>query len=178
MGLIISLIVIGMVLMLTEIMLIPGVGVAGILGFLSIGGACYLAFCEFGTMTGIIVLASNAIVLVLLLIWVLRAQTWKKFTLNTNIDSKAVSTETVIAIGDFAKTVLMPGDPLRAKFIAENFLKNAKLFFHRPLATPPATAGISTQKESFPAFFFFYWILRSVFHSIDLNRTINEAFWT
>ena len=105
MGLIISLIVIGMVLMLTEIMLIPGVGVAGILGFLSIGGACYLAFCEYGTMIGIIVLAANAVVLILLLIWVLRAQTWKKFTLNTNIDSKAVSTETLIAIGDSAKTV-------------------------------------------------------------------------
>lgn len=28
---------------------------------------------------------------------------------------------------DFAKTVLMPGDPLRAKFIAENFLSNACL---------------------------------------------------
>ena len=28
---------------------------------------------------------------------------------------------------DFAKTVLMPGDPLRAKFIAENFLTGAKL---------------------------------------------------
>lgn len=28
---------------------------------------------------------------------------------------------------DFAKTVLMPGDPLRSKFIAENFLENAKL---------------------------------------------------
>ena len=28
---------------------------------------------------------------------------------------------------DFAKTVLMPGDPLRAKFIAENFLENAIL---------------------------------------------------
>lgn len=28
---------------------------------------------------------------------------------------------------DFAKTVLMPGDPLRAKFIAENFLDGAKL---------------------------------------------------
>ena len=28
---------------------------------------------------------------------------------------------------DFAKTVLMPGDPLRAKFIAENFLENAEL---------------------------------------------------
>ena len=29
--------------------------------------------------------------------------------------------------GDFAKTVLMPGDPLRSKFIAENFLENATL---------------------------------------------------
>lgn len=28
---------------------------------------------------------------------------------------------------DFAKTVLMPGDPLRAKFIAEHYLKNAEL---------------------------------------------------
>lgn len=31
------------------------------------------------------------------------------------------------AKGDFAKTVLMPGDPLRAKFIAETFLDDIKL---------------------------------------------------
>ena len=30
-------------------------------------------------------------------------------------------------MGDFAKTVLMPGDPLRAKFIAEKFLAQPKL---------------------------------------------------
>ena len=29
--------------------------------------------------------------------------------------------------GDFAKTVLMPGDPLRAKFIADTFLEDARL---------------------------------------------------
>ena len=29
--------------------------------------------------------------------------------------------------GDFAETVLMPGDPLRAKFIAETFLENPVL---------------------------------------------------
>ena len=29
--------------------------------------------------------------------------------------------------GEFAKTVLMPGDPLRAKFIAETFLEKARL---------------------------------------------------
>ncbi|MBE6626930.1 MAG: purine-nucleoside phosphorylase [Ruminococcaceae bacterium] len=30
-------------------------------------------------------------------------------------------------LGDFGKTVLMPGDPLRAKFVAETFLTNARL---------------------------------------------------
>lgn len=30
-------------------------------------------------------------------------------------------------LGDFAKTVLMPGDPKRAKFIADNFLEDAVL---------------------------------------------------
>ncbi|MBR7016480.1 MAG: purine-nucleoside phosphorylase [Lachnospiraceae bacterium] len=29
--------------------------------------------------------------------------------------------------GDFAKTVLLPGDPLRAKYVAENFLENTRL---------------------------------------------------
>jgi len=34
------------------------------------------------------------------------------------------------APGDFAKTVLLPGDPLRAKFIAENFLTDAREVTH------------------------------------------------
>ena len=32
------------------------------------------------------------------------------------------------ASGDIAKTVLMPGDPLRAKFIAETYLENPVQF--------------------------------------------------
>ena len=30
--------------------------------------------------------------------------------------------------GEIAEAILLPGDPLRAKFIAENFLENAKLY--------------------------------------------------
>ena len=31
-------------------------------------------------------------------------------------------------MGDIAKTVLMPGDPLRAKFLAETYLEDVKQF--------------------------------------------------
>ena len=31
------------------------------------------------------------------------------------------------AKGEIAKTVLMPGDPLRAKYVADNFLTEVKL---------------------------------------------------
>lgn len=40
---------------------------------------------------------------------------------NNNIPTPHITAKA----GDFAETVLMPGDPLRAKFIAENFLENA-----------------------------------------------------
>ena len=105
MGFLITLILVGLVLIFAEILLIPGVGVAGVLGLLSLGGSCYYAFYEFGSTTGGIVTGVNALLLVVLTVYVLRAKTWKRFTLNTNIDSKAVSTEEVLAIGDRGKTV-------------------------------------------------------------------------
>lgn len=106
MGFIIVLILVGLVLIFAEILLIPGVGIAGILGLLSMGGSCFYAFHELGTTTGIIVTAVNAVLIVGLTIWVLRAKTWKKFTLDTNIDSKAFSLEGAkIAIGDRGKTI-------------------------------------------------------------------------
>ena len=90
MALIITLILVGIVLILAEILLIPGVGVAGILGLLSLGGSCWYAFYEFGNMTGGIVTGLIALLIVLTTIYVLRAKTWKRMSLETNIDSKAV----------------------------------------------------------------------------------------
>lgn len=42
---------------------------------------------------------------------------------HKNVPTPHISAE----YGDFAQTLLMPGDPLRAKFIAETYLENAKL---------------------------------------------------
>lgn len=104
MGFIITLILVGLVLIFAEILLIPGVGVAGILGLLSMGGSCFYAFYEFGNVTGYIVTAVNVVLIVALSIWVLRARTWKRMSLETSIDSKAVESS-VLAVGDRGKTL-------------------------------------------------------------------------
>ena len=106
MGFIITLILVGLVLIFAEILLVPGVGVAGILGLLSMAGSCYYAFVEIGNTTGIVVTAINTVLIVALTVWVLRAKTWKRFALETNIASKAVPSESVtVAVGDQGKTV-------------------------------------------------------------------------
>lgn len=98
-------ILLGLLLVLAEILLIPGVGIAGVLGLLAMGGSCAYAFMEMGNMTGIIVTSVNAVLLVVLIIWVLRAQTWKRLSLETNIDSKAVVPEVEVSVGDKGRSV-------------------------------------------------------------------------
>ena len=64
------------------------------------------AFTQIGTTAGAIVTAVNVVLVVALTIWVLRAKTWKKLTLETNIESKAVPSEsTVVSVGDVGRTV-------------------------------------------------------------------------
>ena len=104
MGLIISLIIIGLLLLFAEILLIPGVGFAGILGLVSLGGSCFYAFNQMGGTVGAIVTAVNVALVVGLSIYVLRAKTWKRLSLDTNIDSKAVA-DTGLAVGDRGVTV-------------------------------------------------------------------------
>ena len=104
MGFVITLILVGIILIFVEILLIPGVGVAGVLGLLSMGGSCFYAFHEFGLTPGIIVAVVNAVLIIGLAIYVLRAKTWKRMSLETNIDSKAVETA-VLSLGDKGKTL-------------------------------------------------------------------------
>lgn len=105
MGLIAALIILGLVLLFAEILIIPGVGVAGILGVLSMGGSCYWAFREYGTTAGLIVLAIIIVLLTLILIWALRTKTWEKMSLKTNITSKAIVLEDSVSAGDKGQAV-------------------------------------------------------------------------
>lgn len=120
MGFIIVLILVGLVLIFAEILLIPGIGIAGILGLLSMGGSCFYAFNQIGTTAGAIVTVINAVLIVALSVWVLRAKTWKKFTLNTNIDSKAIDRyEDKLSVGDRGRTLTRLSPMGSAKFLDE-----------------------------------------------------------
>lgn len=105
MGLVISLVIIGLLLVFAEILIIPGVGVAGILGVAAMAGSCVYAFLEIGQTAGIIVTAVNAVLLVLITIWVLRAKTWERLALATNIDSKAIVPEAEVVPGTVGVTI-------------------------------------------------------------------------
>lgn len=106
MAFVIILIAVGIVLILAEILLIPGIGVAGILGLVSLGGSCFYAFHEFGNTAGTAVTVINVVLLLGLTIYVLRAKTWKKLALNTNIDSKIqFFDEGKLAVGDSGVTL-------------------------------------------------------------------------
>lgn len=122
MGFIVILILFGILLLLAEILLVPGVGVAGVLGLLSLIGSCVYAFNVFGMTAGTIVVAVNVILVVGLTVYVLRAKTWKKFTLDTNIESRALpDNDQVLAVGDMGRTTTRLAPVGRARFRTGEF---------------------------------------------------------
>ena len=125
MGFIVILILFGILLLLAEILLVPGVGVAGVLGLLSLIGSCIYAFNESGVVAGTVVVAVNVVLVVGLTVYVLRAKTWKRFTLDTNIESKAIpDKDSVLAVGDVGRTTtrlaLAPGVEVEVALIEDN----------------------------------------------------------
>ncbi|MCQ2171106.1 MAG: NfeD family protein [Bacteroidales bacterium] len=102
---ILSLILLGVILMLIELLLIPGVGVAGILSLASMGAACWYAFSFCSTVAGIVTTCISVALLIAMLIIVLREKTWKKFELGTEIKSKVNAESESLKVGDRGRTV-------------------------------------------------------------------------
>ncbi len=98
--------IVGLVLVLSEIFLIPGVGVAGVLGVISLGGACYYVFYEFGLFPGAVFTGAILAVLIGLIAYTIKTKAWKKLALDTRIDSKVQNLEEeTLSVGDTGKAV-------------------------------------------------------------------------
>ncbi len=104
---IIILILLGIMLFIIEFFLIPGVTIAGIGGLILTVLGVYKAFTDFGVNTGLLVLAGTLAVSVVVIIFSLRARTWKRLMLNTDIHSKVDEnlTEEQVRPGDRGKAL-------------------------------------------------------------------------
>ena len=103
---IIFLIVLGIILFYVEFLIIPGVTIAGIAGFILVGVGIYFGYKEYGTPAGHYILGISAIVLILSMVLMLRSKTWEKIALESNIDSKSsYSLTEELSVGDQGETI-------------------------------------------------------------------------
>jgi membrane-bound ClpP family serine protease len=79
----------GLILLVLELIAIPGTTIAGLSGLAMIVYGVVRVYAEYGTTWGTISLFVSLFIGIGLLIYSLRAKTWRKFALNKSIDGKA-----------------------------------------------------------------------------------------
>ncbi|MBS1544149.1 MAG: hypothetical protein JST14_10980 [Bacteroidetes bacterium] len=85
---IISLILIGLVIVLVEIIFVPGTTLIGLLGFVFMVAGVGLGFRYFGNVAGWIITGSTIVVSTVSLFIAFRANVWGKFSLKSSSNSK------------------------------------------------------------------------------------------
>ena len=98
------LLIIGLILILIEILFIPGTTVFGIFGILAIFYSDYLSFQYFGTEFAIVYSIANSILVLFVVIYSLKTNTWKKIALNKIHNVKVENKFDSLKVGDEGKT--------------------------------------------------------------------------
>jgi len=105
MTIIILLIVTGLLLLILEFFVVPGITIAGIGGLGMITGGIFMAY-GIDASTGHITLASTLFATLIILYYALRSKTWKKLMLNSSVTSHVDTVEeNTINPGDHGKTI-------------------------------------------------------------------------
>ena len=99
MWLIITLIIVGILLLVAELVLLPGISVAGIGAFLSLAVAAVYGFFLYGILGGSVAVAAVVVSL--------RANTWQRLSLKSTIDATSTPTpeQNDIRIGQRGETL-------------------------------------------------------------------------
>jgi membrane-bound ClpP family serine protease len=103
---IIFLIILGIVLLLIEVTILPGITVAGVGSFLVLVYSVYLAFTTYGSLVGFLTLAFVLIVSPLLVYYFFKGKAGKSMVLNTVLTGVAneINSEKV-KVGDVGVTI-------------------------------------------------------------------------
>jgi len=85
---VVLLILIGIALLVLEVLVIPGAGFAGVVGFAMMVAGVWMAYTRIGIAEGNIVMISTLVLNVAGVIYFVRSKTWKKAMLKTKISGK------------------------------------------------------------------------------------------
>lgn len=83
--LVLSLIILGFIFLLVELLIIPGFGFMGVLGLLCLAGGCYIAWTELSLAVGIATLIGSLLIIVLFLRLFPKSIMWKKLRLESKM---------------------------------------------------------------------------------------------
>lgn len=92
MTLIILLIILGILLMLAEIFVVPGIGIVGVIGLICLSAGVYFAYEE-SNVTGHAALGGTVVLCAGLTYLAFKSSTWKKMMVKTELHGKTNSIE-------------------------------------------------------------------------------------
>ena len=102
----ILLVLLGLLFLLVELVLLPGVSIGALLTLICYGSALYLAFTNFGVAAGVSVLVVILLLSLLSIIFSLRAKTWRRLSLNEQLSSSSMpSPADVLKVGDCGRAL-------------------------------------------------------------------------
>lgn len=101
----VGLIIVGVVFMLIEMLLVPGVGISGIVSLSAMVAASWYSFEYISPAAGWWVTVSLLAALVLMVVVILRKKTWKKFELKEEITSKVNEDQEKVRVGEKGVTL-------------------------------------------------------------------------
>ena len=86
---IVLLVFFGLLFLVAELVLLPGVSIGALLALVCYGSSVYLAFRDFGTGAGILVIVIILALSLVVTVISLRAKTWQRFSLKQEIRSSS-----------------------------------------------------------------------------------------
>lgn len=96
-----AIILLGILFMLIEIFLLPGITIAGVAGILFLVGGVFYSYSTLGLIAGHITLFASVVLLTVAIIFLVKSKALRKISLETNIDESVDNSNlSKIAPGD------------------------------------------------------------------------------
>jgi len=101
-----TLITIGLIIIVLEIIFVPGTTVVGILGLICVVVGIGYTFSVFGSSIGWIVTAITFVIATIIIVLSFKSGLWKRFALNQTMDSRVNDSEPImLKVGDTGVTL-------------------------------------------------------------------------